>query len=62
MDAHLKKHLIHAAFLLAMVAAVRTSGLAMSAIGVVAVVVLSIGVLEAGLWIIHRRHADGVAS
>jgi hypothetical protein len=62
MHTHLKKHLIHAVFLLAMVLAVRTSELAVSTTGVVIAVVLSIGLLEVGLWLIRRRDARTIAS
>lgn len=52
---HVIKHLIHGVFLLVMAVAVRTSGLDLSAFAVVAVVVVSLLLLEGGLWLINRR-------
>ncbi len=60
MDAHLRKHLIHGLFLLAFALAVRTAGIDLGAIAVVGIVVLTLGLLEAGLWLIHRREAARV--
>jgi hypothetical protein len=57
MQNHLRKHLIHGLFLVAIAVAVQASGLAISALGVVVAVVVSLVLLEAGLWVIHRRHA-----
>lgn len=54
---HLKKHLIHAVFLLAMVLALQASNIAMSGLAVVGVVLATLASLELGLWIIHRRDA-----
>ena len=53
---HMKKHLIHGLFLLAMAVAVSVSDFTISAVALVGVVVLSIVLLEVGLWLIHRRH------
>lgn len=55
MQNHLRKHLVQGLFLLAMVLTVRSSGLAIGSLGLLAVVVLSLGLLEIGLRFIHRR-------
>lgn len=52
---HLKKHLIHALFVLAMALAVRASDLVISGIALAGVIVLTLVALELGLWIIDRR-------
>lgn len=56
MQTHLRKHLVQGLFLLAIAAAVRANDLAISGVGVLVAVVLSLVLLEGGLWVLHRRH------
>lgn len=55
MQAHLRRHLVQGLFLLAIAAAVRSSGLEVGAIALLIVVVLSLVLVEVGLRFIHRH-------
>lgn len=57
MHTHMVKHLIQGLFLLSVAWAVSVSDLAISAIGVVVLAVMSLALLEVGIRIIDERDA-----
>lgn len=57
MHKHLGKHAIHLVFMVTMLVAFRAIDFQMSMVTFMVLVLGSIGMLEAGLWVIHRREA-----
>ncbi len=57
MHNHIGKHLIHLVFMVAMLAVFRFSDIQMSMVAFMVLILGSIAMLEAGLWVIHRREA-----
>ena len=55
MHKHIGKHLIHLVFMVTMLVAFRALDIQMSMVTFMALVLGSIAMLEAGLWVIHRR-------
>ena len=54
MHKHLGKHLIHLVFMVTMLVAFRATDVQMSMVTFMALILGSIAMLEAGLWVIHR--------
>ena len=52
---HLGKHLIHLVFMVTMLVAFRATDVQMSMVAFMPLILGSITMLEAGLWVIHRR-------
>lgn len=52
---HLGKHVIHLVFMVAMFAAFRAAEFPVSTVTFMVLVLGSLAMLEAGLWVIHRR-------
>lgn len=52
---HMGKHAIHLVFMLTMLVAFRVTDVPVSMITFMVLVLGSIAMLEAGLWVIHRR-------
>ncbi len=61
MHKHLGKHAIHLAFMVTMLVAFQAVDFQMSTVTFMALMLGSITMLEAGLWVIHRRETGAEA-
>lgn len=57
MHKHIGKHLIHLVFMVTMLVAFKAMDFEVSMVTFMALILGSIALLEAGLWVIHRREA-----
>lgn len=62
MHKHLGKHAIHLVFMVTMLVAFRAVDFQVSMVAFMVLVLGSIAMLEAGLWVIHRRETVAEAT